>query len=149
MTSPGANDVLRRFNRDTAWLVVWLLGGLICAGLAFAVLIPEPHPAMAGLQRRASQAKSAPSLAPSAAELVKVVDSDAKRSANQVPLGTLTHVDQGSTEGSSKESHARTEAAAGSTPAPVLVLPVPPPSIATAKCKRLVSAPAKTVCASD
>jgi hypothetical protein len=132
MTSPGANDVLRRFNRDTAWLVVWLLGGLIFAAFAFAVLIPEPHPAMAGLQRRASQAESVPSLAADAAGLVKIVDSNAKGSASRVPLGTLTHVDQGSTESSSKESHARTETAPGSTPAPIFVLPEPSPSIATA-----------------
>jgi hypothetical protein len=132
MTSPGANDVLRRFNRDTAWLVVWLLGILGFAALVFAVLIPEPHPATAGFQGRASQAKSAPSLTADAVELVKIVDSTAKRSADQVPLGTLTHVDQRSTEGSSKESHAQTEAAAVSTPAPILVLPQPSPSIATA-----------------
>jgi hypothetical protein len=130
MTSPGANDVLRRFNRDTAWLVVWLLGILGFAALVFAVLIPEPHPATAGLQGRASQAKSAPSLAAEAAQFFKIVDSNAKRSASQVTSGTLAHVDQGSTEGSSKESNALTEAAAGSTPAPILVLPEPSPRIA-------------------
>jgi hypothetical protein len=132
MTSPGANDVLKKFNRDTALLVVWLLGILFFAALVFAVLIPEPRPATAGLRGRASQAKSAPSLAADDAELFKIVDSNAKRSASQVTSGTLTHVDQGSTESSSQESYARTEAAAGSTPAPILVLPEPSPSIATA-----------------
>jgi hypothetical protein len=39
------------------------------APLAFVILIPEPHPAMAGLQRRASQAESVPSLAADASEL--------------------------------------------------------------------------------
>jgi hypothetical protein len=130
--NPDINDVLKRFNRDTARLVVWLLGGLIFAALAFAVLIPDPHQRMTGFQRRTIHAESAPSLAANAAGLVKIVDSNAKGSASQVPLETLTHVDQGSTESSSKESHARTEAAAGSTPAPILVLPEPSPSIATA-----------------
>jgi len=125
------NDVVRRFNRDTASLAVWLLAGLIFAALVFAVLIPEPHSRMTGLQGRASQAESAPSLPADAAKL-KVVDSNVKRSANQVPLGTLTHVDQRSAENSFKESRAQTEAAAGSTPAPVLALPERRPSIATA-----------------
>jgi hypothetical protein len=44
----------------------------------------------------------------------------------------LTHVDQRSAENSFKESRAQTEAAAGSTPAPVLALPERRPSIATA-----------------
>jgi len=129
--NPDMNDVVRRFNRDTASLVVWLLAGLIFAALVFAVLIPEPHSRMTGLQGRASQAESAPSLPADAAKL-KVVDSNVKRSANQVPLGTLTHVDQRSAENSFKESRAQTEAAAGSTPAPVLALPERRPSIATA-----------------
>jgi len=95
-------------------------------------LIPEPHRAIPGLQGQASQAKSAPSLTADAAELFKLVDANAKRSASQVTSGTLTHRNQGSIESSSKESHARTETAAGSTPAPILVLPEPSPSIATA-----------------
>src|SRR4029077_2783585 len=129
--NPDMNDVVRRFNRDTASLVVWLLAGLIFAALVFAFLIPEPHSRMTGLQGRPSQAESAPSLPADAAKL-KVVDSNVKRSANQVPLGTLTHVDQRSAENSFKESRAQTEAAAGSTPAPVLALPERRPSIATA-----------------
>jgi len=129
---PDIDDVLRRFNRDTAFLVVWILGGLIFATLVFAVLIPDPHQRMTDLQRRAIYAESVPSPAANAATLVEVVDSNAKRSANQMPLGTLTRVDQGSSESSSKESLGRTEAAAVSTPAPVLVLPEPGPSIATA-----------------
>jgi hypothetical protein len=132
MTSPGANDVLRRFNRDTAWLAIWLLSFLVLAAFALAFLIPEPHPAMASLERRASQAKSAPSLTADAAKPFKIVDSNAKSSASQMTSGTSTHVDQGLTESSSKESVARTEAAAESTPAPILVLPEPSPSIATA-----------------
>ena len=40
---PDINDVLRRFNRDTALLVVWILGALIFAALVLAVLIPDPR----------------------------------------------------------------------------------------------------------
>jgi hypothetical protein len=130
--NPDINDVLKRFNRDTARLVVWLLGGLIFAALAFAVLIPDPHQRMTGFQRPTIHAESAPSLAANAAKLVEVVDLNTKRSANQVPLGTLSHVDQGSTESSSKESHAQTKATAGSNPAPILVVPEPSLRIATA-----------------
>ncbi len=93
--NPDINNVLRRFNRDTASLVVCLLGGLLFAAFAFAVLIPDPGQRMTRLQKRASQPESALSPVPSAAELVKVVDSNVKRSANQVPLETLPHVDQG------------------------------------------------------
>jgi hypothetical protein len=128
--NPDINDVLRRFNRDTASLVVCLLGGLLFAAFAFAVLIPDPGQRMTSLQRRAIQAESTPSPAANAAK-VEVVDSDAKRSANQEPLGMSTHIDQVSTESSSKESHVQTEAAAGSTPAPVLGLPGEGRSVAT------------------
>jgi hypothetical protein len=141
--NPDINDVLRRFNRDTASLVVWILGGLTFAALAFAVLIPDPSQRMTGLRRRAIQAASTPSLAANAAKVAEVVDSNAKRSANQVPLGTSTHVDQGSIESSSKESHAQTEAAAGSTPAPILVVPEPSPGIATANVSNLPPAQQK------
>ena len=128
--NPDINDVLRRFNRDTTLLVVWILGGLIFAALVFAVLIPDRQ-RLIGLQRRAIQAETTPSPAANAGKL-EVVDSNAKRSANEVPLVTSTHIDQGSTESSSKESQVQAQAAAGSTPAPVLVLPEPHPDIATA-----------------
>lgn len=127
----NVNDVFRRFSRDTAWLAVWLLGGLIFAALAFAVLIPDPGQRMTRLQKRASQPESALSQVLSAAELAKVVDLNVKRTANQVPLGTLTHLDQESSESSSKESHAQTEGVAGSTPSPIFVPPEPSRSIET------------------
>jgi hypothetical protein len=136
MTSSAANDVLRRFNRDTAWLAVLLLSALIFAALACVFLIPEPRPVMAGLQGRASQAKLAPSLTADAAEPVKIADANAKRSANPVPSATLTHIDQFPAESSSKEPHAVTETAAASTPAPI-VLPEPSPAIATANASNL------------
>jgi hypothetical protein len=41
MAYPGTNDVLRRFNRDTVFLVAGLLSSLFCATLLFSVLMPE------------------------------------------------------------------------------------------------------------
>jgi hypothetical protein len=136
MTSLGANDVLRRFNRDTAWLAVCLLSVVFFAALAFAILIPEPRPATARLQGRANQAKSAPSLTTDAAELFKIVDSSAERSPSQVTSVTLTHVDQGSTESCSKERPTPVEVAEKATPAPDLVFPGPTPSIETANVSK-------------
>jgi hypothetical protein len=126
MTTPGANDVLTRFNRDTAWLVIWLLGILFFAALVFAVLVQEPNQAATGLQGKASRAKTDPSL-----------------TASQVTSWPLAHVDKGFTESSSKESQARTEIAAGSTPAPIVVLPEPSPGIATANVSDQSSAQRK------
>ena len=121
----GTNDVLRRFNRDTAWLVVGLLGVVSFAALAFALLIPEPRLTAADLQGRAIQVKSTPSLTAAAAEPFKIVDLNAKRSPSQVTSGTLTHVDQAPTESASKESHAPVEVAEKATPVPVLAFPSP------------------------
>jgi hypothetical protein len=42
---PAVDDVLRSFNRDTAWLATGILGGVVCAALVLAVaLIQEGHP---------------------------------------------------------------------------------------------------------
>ncbi len=37
--NPDTDDVLRRFNRDTASLVVCLLGGLLFAAFAFICVV--------------------------------------------------------------------------------------------------------------
>jgi hypothetical protein len=106
--SPGTNAVLRRFNRDTTRVVVWLLGVVFFAAFAFAVLIPEPHPAVAT----------------DTAKLLKIVDSSAKISLSQVTSGTLTQVDQVSAESSLKERPAPVEVAEKTTAAlsaPVVV----------------------------
>jgi hypothetical protein len=137
MTNSGANDVLRRFNRDTAWMAALLLSALVFAALACVFLIPGPRPAMADLQGRASQAKIAPSLTADAAELVKIVDANAKNSAIPVPSAMLPHIDQVPAESSSKEPHAATETATGSAPAPIPVLPEPSPAITTANVSTL------------
>ena len=125
---PSANDVLRRFNRDTTCLAVGLLSILLLAALALAVLPLQPHRAMHGLAGRVSQAKSTTSLAEDAAVLSRIVDTES--SASEVTSKTSPHVDQGVTGTSSKERVAPTEAA-GPTTAPIL-LPEPAPNIATA-----------------
>ena len=43
MTCPGVNEALRRFNRDTRWVVAGLLVFLLLAALVFVVLFPEPR----------------------------------------------------------------------------------------------------------
>jgi hypothetical protein len=128
MTRPGANDVLRRFNRDTTCLAVGLLSVLVLAAFALAFLLPEPSRAMHVLEGRASQAKSTPSLTEGALSLI--VDSDSESSASEVTSGTLVHVDEGATESSCRDTLARTDAP-GSTQAPIL-LPEPTANIATA-----------------
>jgi hypothetical protein len=130
MTRPGANDVLRRFNRDTTCLAVGLLSVLVLAAFALAFLLPGPSRAMHGLDGRASQAKSTPSLTEDAATLSLIVDSDSESSASEVTSGTLVHVDEGATESSCRDTLARTDAP-GSTQAPIL-LPEPTANIATA-----------------
>jgi hypothetical protein len=43
VTCPGTNEVLRKFNRDTRWVVVGLLAILLLAALLFVVLFQERH----------------------------------------------------------------------------------------------------------
>jgi hypothetical protein len=57
ITSPGANEVLRKFNRHTRWVAAGLSGTLLFAALAFVVLLPERHTMTAVLSERASQAE--------------------------------------------------------------------------------------------
>ena len=131
MTRPGANDVLRRFNRDTACLAAGLLSILVLAALALAFLPPQPHRVMQGLAGRASQAKSTPSPTEDAATLSPIVNSNSESAVSELTSGTLVHVDQeATTETSSKESVARTDAP-GPTPAPIPLLPEPAPNIPT------------------
>jgi hypothetical protein len=41
--SPDANDVLRKFNRDSHWVAAGLLGTVLLAASALVVLLPERH----------------------------------------------------------------------------------------------------------
>jgi hypothetical protein len=121
MAYPGANDVLRRFTRDTEWVAVGLLGAVFFVALAFAALVPERYPKTADPTKEASQAKPGSSLNADALALFRVVDLNAKRSTSEVTSGAATHVDQRITENSSKTNLAGMEAGAASTPSPALV----------------------------
>ncbi|HEX7194319.1 MAG TPA: hypothetical protein VF207_05060 [Chthoniobacterales bacterium] len=118
---PGTNDVFGRFNRDTDRVTAGLLGGVVFAALAFAVLVPERHPKAADLTTEARQAKSNSLPNTDAAMAFRIVDSNARNSATEVTSGTATAAGQGITEESSKESLAQIEATAASSPPLVLV----------------------------
>jgi hypothetical protein len=118
---PRTNNVLRRFNRDTKCLVAGLLGAVVFAALAFAVLVPESHPKTADLTKQERQARSDFLLNVDAVTPFRIVDLNAKRSTSETTSGPATNVDQGFAEISSKKGLARIEADAASTPPPVLV----------------------------
>jgi hypothetical protein len=92
-TCLSANDVLKRFNRDTEWLAAGLLCVVFFAVLAFAVLVPERHPTTADLSKEFDQAKSDSPPTADAVTLFRTVG--AGRFTNQATLGTTTHVDSG------------------------------------------------------
>ena len=67
--SPDANDVLRKFDRNTCWVAAGLLGTLLLAALAFVVLLPERHAMTAVLSERASPSEDSEAKAQNDAEL--------------------------------------------------------------------------------
>jgi hypothetical protein len=112
----GTNDVFGRFNRDTERVVAGLLGAVAFAALAFEALVPERYPITAELTTEARQAKSNSSLNTDIAIAFRIVDLNAGSSASKVTSGRATDADQGTPEEPSKESLARMEATAASTP---------------------------------
>jgi hypothetical protein len=98
ITSPGANDVLRKFNRDTRWVPAGLLGTLLLAALAFVVLLPERHARTAVLSESASQAESGSSRNENAATGFRSTDLSANLSTSAVTPVTLPLVEQRSSE---------------------------------------------------
>lgn len=103
-TCPGANDVLREFNRDTRWVAVELLGMLVLAALVFVVLFPERHTLSVDLFEKASQHTSGSWRNLDAATFFRSTDLSATRSTNAVTSVTLPLVEPRSSESSSKES---------------------------------------------
>jgi len=120
-TCPGANDVLREFNRDTRWVAVELLGMLVLAALVFVVLFPERHTLSVDLFEKASQHTSGSWRNLDAATFFRSTDLSATRSTNAVTSVTLPLVEPRSSESSSKESPGRAGFSGGSTPALALV----------------------------
>jgi hypothetical protein len=60
MASPVSNDVLKRFNRDTAYLAVGLLAVLFLTAVALATLVPEQYSKTADFTPPTSQGQSSP-----------------------------------------------------------------------------------------
>jgi hypothetical protein len=52
---PDTNDVFRRFNCDTWWLATGVLGAVVFAALALAVLVQDRHPKALDLTEEAMQ----------------------------------------------------------------------------------------------
>ena len=82
--SHGANDVLRKFNRDTLWVAAGLLGTQLLVALAFVVLLPERHTMTAVLPKRASQAEPETSRNENAATRFRSTDLSANLSTSAV-----------------------------------------------------------------
>jgi hypothetical protein len=113
---PCANDVLRKFDRDTRWIAAGLLGSLLLAAMAFVVLVPERHTMTAGLSERT---KSGSWPTGDAATLFRSTDMIANMSTSGATPVTLPLVAPRSFESPSKESLERTETAGGLRPPPV------------------------------
>ena len=93
-TSPDANDVLQKFNPDTLWVAAGLLGALLLAALAFAVLLSERHTVTEVLFESASQAESGSPQNENAATGFRSTDLSASPSRSAVTPGTLSLVEQ-------------------------------------------------------
>jgi hypothetical protein len=117
-----ADNVLRKFNRDTHLVAVGLWGILLLGAWACLVLMQKHRPPKSGLTETISQAKSDSSPTAEADTFFTEKELNTNRS-----LGAETSVkslpaDPKATEPSSKESLGWAEIAGGSTPSPVLVL---------------------------
>ena len=97
---PEASETIRQFNRDTRRLAMGILSVLVCAVLAFAVLVQERKPKADDL--RVVNANSSDGLA--------VKGLNGKSSGDKTTSGQASSVDQASTEISPKSSP-QTEAA--------------------------------------
>jgi hypothetical protein len=116
---PGANDVLRRFNRDTEWLAIGLLGAVFLTAMAFAVLLPEHYQRAPDVAREARQARSYSLPNAEGAIPFAVADLNTKRFPRGANPETLTRVDQELAEISSKQP-AQIEAGTKAAPSSVL-----------------------------
>ena len=117
---PGTSDVIRRFNRDTAWLATLVVGAVVFAALVLAVLVQERHPKAADLTEEARQAEGDLLLNANPATRFTVVDLNGKSSTGKMTSGQATSVDHAFTEISPQENPSSQMEAAASTPTPVL-----------------------------
>ena len=117
-TESVADDVLKRFNRDTHFVAAGVFGVLLLTAWAFVVLVPERHPVTPGLSWSASQTKSGSSPPADDATLFRSAHVSTKRASSAVTAAALLLADQGSTASFSKENPGWTEAAETSIPSP-------------------------------
>jgi hypothetical protein len=104
---PAASETIRRFNRDTRWLALGVLSFLVCAVLAFAVLVQERKPKADDLRAVNANSSEGPA----------VKGLNGKSSGDKTTSGQASSVNQASTEISPKSPQME---AALSTPTTVL-----------------------------
>jgi hypothetical protein len=114
---PDANDVIRRFNRDTGRLATGVLGAVVFAALILTVLVQERHPKADDLTKEARQAERDLLLNANPATLFTVVGLNGKSSTDKMTSGQASSVDHAF---SPKEIPSSQMEAAASTPTPVL-----------------------------
>jgi hypothetical protein len=116
----GANDVLKRFTRETEWVAAGVLAAVFIVAVAFATLVPERYPKGDDLPREAIPAKTGFSLNDDAAKLLTSLDLSARKTTSEVtseePVPGAPGVVQTSTETSPKANFAGMAAGATSTP---------------------------------
>jgi hypothetical protein len=117
---PDTNDVIRGFNRDTAWLATSMVGALVFAALMLAVLLQDRHPKAVDLTEKAVQAGRDLLLNANSAALFKGVGLKGKNSSSEITSGQTGDVDLAFTEILPKENPSSQMKAAASSPTPVL-----------------------------
>src|SRR5208282_2591529 len=115
---PGADDVMRRFNRDTQRLATLVLGAVVFAILVLAVLIPERDPNAADLRAMERRTRDDLLVNANLATLSKAVGLNAESSTGEIPSGQATRVDNGFTAPHETPSPRMETTASTQTPVP-------------------------------
>ena len=113
VASPGTSDVIRRFNRDTAWVAMLMVGVVVLAVLVLATTVRERHPKAADLTEEARQAEGDFLLNANPTARFTVVDLNGKTS-KQEPGVNRSFIEIFPQENPSSQMEA-----AASTPTPV------------------------------
>jgi hypothetical protein len=116
---PDTNDVIRKFNRDTRWVAIGVLGAVVFAGLMLALLVQERYPNAVDNTGEAVQAGGNLLLNTNIATLAENVVLTGKSSTAEIAPGEARSVDQEFTKISPKENSFSQMEAAASTQSPV------------------------------
>ena len=119
---PGTSDMIRRFNRDTGWLAMGVLGAVIFAALALALLVQEHHPKVDDLTEEARLPERDLFLNANPANRFTVVGSNRNSSAENIISGQESSVDHALPEISPQENHSLQMETTASTSTPVLAI---------------------------